>query len=62
MLKMPELRIRYNSEEFPVSARCSMCRAEMPRMKSQGASLDETIRWFSIQFDLHKKREHDKDH
>jgi hypothetical protein len=60
MVKKPELHIEYNPREFPVSAACSACRVDMPMMKSKGASSSETMRWFSIQFDLHKKYAHEK--
>jgi hypothetical protein len=57
---MPELRIEFDSNRYPVSAVCTACRAAMPRMKSEGASSEDMMRWFSIQFNIHKKRKHKK--
>lgn len=32
----------------------------MPAMKSKGASFEELMKWFSIQFALHRKDRHKK--
>jgi hypothetical protein len=60
MVKKPELHLEFNPSQFPVAAACSACRREMPLMKSMGASSSETMKWFTIQFDLHKRYAHEK--
>lgn len=71
MASAPELEIDYNSRDIPVVAKCSLCKATMPSMKTQGASREEMLKWFKIQFALHmsehhkgfsQKQHHDKFH
>jgi hypothetical protein len=58
MTKKPELEVDYNSDSHPVSAKCSVCGVQMPHMESKGASSEDRIKWFAIQFDLHVRHKH----
>jgi hypothetical protein len=58
MAKRPELQLDYNSNSHPIYAKFSACGAQMPTMESKGASSPETIKWFTIQFDLHLRQKH----
>jgi hypothetical protein len=61
MLRQPELRIEYGQNNVAVSATCSACHADLPRMKAQGATAAESMQWFTVQFSLHMKQEHPKE-
>jgi hypothetical protein len=58
MAKTPELLTDYNSNSYPVSAKCSVCGVQMPHMEHKGASSADGIKWFAIQFDLHVRHKH----
>jgi hypothetical protein len=61
MANGPELQIVYDARGLPLSARCSVCKSEMRSMKAGGASLEQLIKWLSIQFALHKRKHHKRD-
>ena len=55
----PELEIDYDRRGIPIAAGCP--RAEMPLVKSKGASAEELLKWHAIQFAL-PRRDHHKKH
>lgn len=54
----PELEIDYNARDVPAVAACSLCKAQMPSMRSKGASKEDLLKWFKIQFALHMREHH----
>jgi hypothetical protein len=54
----PELEINYNASDIAVSAKCSLCKVSMPTMKAKGASAEEMLKWFKVQFALHMREQH----
>jgi hypothetical protein len=61
MSKKPELMIEYGVNSHPISALCVACRARMPLMESKGASSEENVKWFAVQFELHVRRNHGRE-
>jgi hypothetical protein len=55
MANEPEQVTDYDPRGAPLSAQCSICKAQMPPMKSKGGSKEELLKWYSIQFALHGK-------
>jgi hypothetical protein len=53
-----ELNIEYDMSLQPRAARCSVCKQRMPLMESKLVSGAEVLKWFQIQFELHKLRKH----
>jgi hypothetical protein len=54
----PTLRIIYDANSFPASAKCSACGEEMPKREPGSLTIGENLRWFKTQFDLHKAHKH----
>jgi hypothetical protein len=55
---VPTLRITYDANSFPASARCSACGEEMAKREPRSPAIGENLRWFKTQFDLHKTNKH----
>ena len=58
MIHPPRLMITYNSNKFPVSAKCSVCGQEMPKGDMRRTFIGEDLCWFKAQFEAHKKTRH----
>ena len=58
MSQRTELVFRYNSNLFPVGAKCSMCGQEMPRIQRVVPTSAAAILWFAEQFRIHKSQKH----
>jgi hypothetical protein len=55
---VPTLRIIYDANSFPASAKCSACGEEMAKREPRSSAIGENLRWFKTQFDLHKAHKH----
>jgi hypothetical protein len=58
MANLPTLKITYDSDNFPVSARCSACGQEMPEGDLRRTFKRGNLEWFKVHFDLHRKLKH----
>jgi hypothetical protein len=61
MANRPTLKIVYDANNFPVSAKCFACSEEMPQGEPRITSKEENRKWFKAQFDLHKKQKHPRE-
>jgi hypothetical protein len=55
---MPELQMSYDVNSIPVSAKCSLCREQMPRGTPRIMNSIGNVVWFAAQFRLHVARIH----
>jgi hypothetical protein len=53
-----ELIVDYGANQFPASAKCSLCGEEMSQSEPRLASIGETIQWFAGQFTAQMEQKH----
>jgi hypothetical protein len=58
MSLVPVLQTRYDENSIPVSAKCSMCGAQMPQCTPRIRNPIENVEWFATQFHLHIAQSH----
>ena len=54
----PMMQMRYDENSIPVSAKCSVCGAQMPQAKPRITNPIDNVAWFTVQFDLHVSQNH----
>ncbi len=54
----PELRMSYDENSNPVSAKCSLCGEQMPPGTPRITNSIDKIEWFAAQFRVHVARSH----
>ena len=54
----PELRMSYDQNSIPVSAKCSLCGEQMPQSVPRIADPMDSVEWFAAQFRVHIARIH----
>jgi hypothetical protein len=61
MANRPTLKIIYDANKFPTSAKCFACGEKMPQGEPRVTSREENLKWFKAHFDLHKKQKHPRE-
>jgi hypothetical protein len=59
MAKNPALIVVRDMDDYPATARCSVCGEEMALRPKWITSSAENIAWFADRFNLHMAKEHE---
>jgi hypothetical protein len=58
MAPRTELAISYDGDLFPISAACTYCGEQMPKLAKDAKTAAEIILWCSVRFPEHKNLKH----